>query len=188
MSILEPRELTAVERKAWYADAWEEYAAILQEGANGPERLGSSAVPYDPDNLPSWFTRDMRAAAARLSSQDPPALLTLENIGIEMRRRDPFCVPNTERCFLSAALSGGDIPAGVTESVFLVPRHKLIFLALLQLKELGVESKNYVPMLEKLLGDLGEYVKELKGVLPWPSATHGFAASLIKLALERSKP
>jgi len=181
LSTIEPRGLTAEEQEAYEREAWQDYAAANA----GVPRLGPAAVPYDPESPPAWFTPEMGAALRRLLSQDPPAPPTLENIGGELIRRDPSYAPGLERRFLSAVLAGGEIPAGVTGRAFLVPRHKAIFNAILQLRGLGIEPESYASILPKMFPGLEGCIKEIEGELPWPSAALGLALALTRLALGR---
>jgi hypothetical protein len=162
------------------------------------------AVRIDPGHLPGWFTPEMQQALNRLLNKNPEANLTLYEIGREMVRLDPFYQLDTEMGFLSALLAGGECPAGVTEVLFLVPWHKLIFNAITQLREMRMwkktETYHYnigpenIELLKKFLDGLGlleraggaEFVNRLERVVGIPSAAPGLAIALFELAFQRS--
>jgi hypothetical protein len=144
---------------------------------------------YDPKNLPSFFTKEMRNAARRLDERE--LRVSLGAVGIEMRNRDPFSVPETEKAFLSSLLSGGLFPAEFNVETLLVPRHRVIFEALRTLANLKLLRKwdENLPLLKNLLQGAGlleaaggpAFLQRLESVYGIPAAASGLADAVTEL-------
>jgi hypothetical protein len=145
-----------------------------------------------PAYYKTWHTPEMKQAIDQILSRNPTAEITTYSIGLEMRLSDPHL---TEQMFLSAALAGGKLPEEITEELFTVKKHQVIFRALLRLNQLGIIKKwnDNLSLLITFLTEMKsldaaggrEYLVLIEKTVGIPSAIEGITLELLQLAVKR---
>jgi hypothetical protein len=133
-------------------------------------------TPIDNWNKPYWL--DSRHEGK-----------TLREIGAELNQNDPAYIPELERVYLAALLSGGDT-SGITAENLLVPRHKIIFSAIMEIRALGISgASGLIALLDGigLLETIGglDFIQELTRGASLPILSENLAPELKRLYAER---
>jgi hypothetical protein len=170
-----------------------------------PLNKGYSPKPKDQGRYPRYykpyFTPEMKEAADRLLDNDPSCTIDAYSVGAEMRRCNPCLAEEIEQGFLSSIIAGAKIPETITSDMFVIPKHVVIFRALVKLEGLGfidlrnqgiyakmkllITFLNEFKMLDRAGGE--NYIRQIERSIGIPSAIDGFTLSLLKLAVGRVK-
>ncbi|GHT83303.1 hypothetical protein FACS1894137_04040 [Spirochaetia bacterium] len=163
---------------------------LCHKAPKSPEYRGRFPAYYK-----TWHTPEMKQAIDRILSRSPAAEITTYSIGYEMYYSDPRMVEETEQMFLSAALAGGKLPEEITEELFTVKKHQVIFRALVRLNRLGIIRKwnDNLSLLITFLSEMKsldaaggrEYLVLIEKTAGIPSAIEGITLELLQLVVKR---